>query len=101
VNLHQAGQVYRNIIDEARSRGVFISEQKRWLPSASISNGETLGELFVVRISRAGYSIMWTPPEIHVGQEPTLVETQDEHDAIDVTDTPPARVVNRMLGIAE
>jgi hypothetical protein len=100
VTLEQASDIYRQILGEARYRGAKIDEQDVRLPIATVTGPAYYGEVKITRTLPDEYHVIWYGPEVHVGQDLTVVDARDESCAIDLTSAPTSGDLAQMFGEA-
>jgi hypothetical protein len=99
VTSEEAYSIYRQILGEARNRGANIQQQEHSLPAATIT-GACNGELKITRTLPDDYHVIWYGPEVHVGQDLTVVDARDESCALDLTGAPSSGDLAQMFGRA-
>jgi hypothetical protein len=101
VNIETAKAVYGEIVREAREREVLDEEQRSALPVASLANGHSLGEVRVIERADHDYRVVWSPPELHVGQDPAIDEASANLAPVDITTMPKDEAVEQIFGFED
>lgn len=76
---------YAQIVAGARRRNAVQAEQLGALPVATLGRNYDMGQIRIISMQQGDYSVVWNPPELHVGQDLFVDESMADLPAVDLS----------------